>query len=223
MKRDLEIQKNVSEELLWEPTIEASEIGVIVTNGIVTLTGNVDTYAGKKQAERAAQRVSGVKGVVEEIVVNLLDTCQKPDKEIVQAVSNILKWHSSVKEDKIKITVESGWVTIEGEVDWNYEKDAIKFAIEDLIGVKGIHNLIRLNSKMAANDIRLKIADAFKRNAMIDANNINIQVRGQKVTLKGIVRSHAEKQDAEQATFKAPGVTEVNNQLVIKVPDFALL
>jgi osmotically-inducible protein OsmY len=221
MKTDLEIQKNVQEELKWEPSINASEIGVAVSNGIVTLTGYVDTFSKRKIAKNAAQRVVGVKAVAEDIVVKLLSSSKKTDTDIAQAVVNALKWHASVQENRIKVTVESGWVTLEGTVNWAFEKEATKLAIENLMGVIGVSNLITIEPKVSTTDVKAKIRSAFQRNSSIDANNIIVETIGSSVILTGIVRSFAEKQDAEDAAYKAIGITDVDNQLEVKIPVLA--
>jgi osmotically-inducible protein OsmY len=221
MKTDLEIQKNVQEELKWEPSINASEIGVAVSNGIVTLTGYVDTFSKRKIAKNAAQRVVGVKAVAEDIVVKLLSSSKKTDTDIAQAVVNALKWHASVQQNRIKVTVESGWVTLEGTVNWAFEKEATKLAIENLMGVIGVSNLITIEPKVSTTDVKAKIRSAFQRNSSIDANNIIVETIGSSVILTGIVRSFAEKQDAEDAAYKAIGITDVDNQLEVKIPVLA--
>jgi osmotically-inducible protein OsmY len=221
MKTDLEIQKNVQEELKWEPSINASEIGVAVSNGIVTLTGYVDTFSKRKIAKNAAQRVIGVKAVAEDIVVKLLSSSKKTDTDIAQAVVNALKWHASVQDNRIKVTVENGWVSLEGTVNWAFEKEAAKLAIENLMGVIGVSNLITIEPKVSTTDVKAKIRSAFQRNSSIDANNIIVETIGSSVILTGIVRSFAEKQDAEDAAYKAIGITNVDNQLEVKIPVLA--
>lgn len=224
MKTDLEIQNDVIDELKWETYIKSSDIGVSVKNGIVTLTGTVDLYSKKKAAENAAYRVDGVKAVAENIVVKLGPSFKKTDTEIAEAVLNALKWHSIIPEGKIKIKVEDGWVTASGEVDWMYEKNAVKSAVENLLGVKGVSNLITVKPKMNVDNsnIKQKISEAFRRNATIDANNILIENSGNKIILTGVVRSYAEKKDAEHAALNAPGVTEVENKIEVIVPAYAL-
>src|ERR1017187_4881712 len=142
MKTDSEIQKDVMEELKWEPLLTATEIGVAVKNSVVTLTGTVDTYAKKEEAENAAKRVTGVKAVAEDIQVKPFNSFVKNDTEIATMIADSMKWHSAVQEDKIKVKVESGWVTLEGNVDWEFQKDAAKNSIKNLGGVKGISNFI---------------------------------------------------------------------------------
>lgn len=220
MKTDLELQHDVMEELKWEPFLKSSEIGVAVNEGVVTLSGCVDNYGKKKSAENAALRVAGVKAVAEDIVVKLGTSDQKSDTEVAQAVLNALKWHSAVQEDKIKVKVDNGWVTLDGEVDLTFQKDAVRLMVENLVGVKGISNLITLSPKVSVRDVKKEINAAFHRSATIDSNNIIIENIGNKVTLRGTVRSYAEKQDAERAVWSAPGVTTIDNRLEVNVPSF---
>lgn len=220
MKTDLELQKDVIEELKWESFINSSEIGVSVKDGVVTLSGSVDSYNKKRIAEQAAMRVLGVKAVAEDITVKLGSSFTKTDAEIAQAALNALKWHSSIDEDRIKLKVDNGWVTIEGSVDWTFEKNAIRMAIENLTGVKGISNLVLISPKVNvnANEVKQKISAAFHRSATIDADNIIISNIGNKVILSGSVRSYAEKQDAERAVWNLPGIVSIENNLEVKVP-----
>lgn len=221
MKIDVEIQKNVMEELKWEPFLNATEIGVAVKDGVVTLSGIVETYSKKRAAENAAKRVAGVKAVAEEIEVKLFATSIKNDTEIARRIVDSLKWHSAVQEDKIKVKVENGWVTLEGEVDWGFQKIAAKNTIENLTGVKGISNLITVKPSVTAKDIKQKIVSAFHRSAAIDAEKIQIDVQGNKAILSGKVRSWAEKKETQNAAWKAPGITYVENELEIDTEVYA--
>lgn len=221
MKTDLEIQKDVLSELKWEPFITASEIGVAVKNGVVTLSGTVDSYLKKVTAEKAAKRVGGVKAVAEDIVVKTSGALIKNDTQIAEAALNALKWNSAVNEEKIKMKVEDGVVTLDGEVDWEFQKISAQKQIEDLIGVKRIINNVTIKSSIPATDLKLKISNAFHRSATLDSEKIQIETTGSKVILKGTVRSWAEKNDAEKAVWSAPGVNKVDNQLEIKSEVFA--
>ena len=216
MKTDLEIQKDVLAELKWEPFITASEIGVAVKNGVVTLSGIVDSYLKKTTAEKATKRVSGVKAVAEDIIVKSIGSLVKTDTEIAQAALSALKWNSAINEEKIKIKVEDAVVTLDGEVDWEFQKISAQRQIEDMIGVRRIVNNVTVKTSIPAKDIKQKIADAFHRSATIDSEKIHIETTGSKIILKGTVRSWAEKNDAENAAWSAPGVNKVDNQLEIK-------
>jgi len=216
MKTDAEIQKDVIDELKWEPFLNASEIGVAVKNGVVTLSGMLDSYSKKISAEKAVKRVAGVKAIAEDIQIGISPTYSKTDTEIAEAVLNALKWHTPVKEEKIKIKVEDGIVRLDGEVDWEYQKVNAKLAIEHLAGVRGINNFITVTPRAAVADINKKIMSAFHRNATIDANRITAEVQGSKVILRGKVRSLAEKEDAEFAAWNAPGVSVLENKLVVE-------
>jgi|SRR5665647_2440911 len=221
MKNDIEIQKDVMEQLKWEPFINASAIGVAVKNGIVTLSGQVDTYTKKLAAEKAAKRVIGVKAVAEDIQVGISPAYHKTDAEIAEAVLNALKWHSAVQEEKIKIKVEDGNVKLEGEVEWEYQRTNAKAAIENLTGVRSVINFITVKPKITSAEIQQKINAAFHRSATIDAGKITADVVGSKVILRGSVRSFTEKEDAETAAWNAPGVMSVDNKLEIEIPEYA--
>lgn len=221
MKSDSLIQKDVMEELRWEPLLSASEIGVAVKNGVVTLSGMVDTYAKKLRAERAVKRIEGVKAVAEDIQVGISPEFRKTDAEIAEAVLNALKWHTGVQEEKIKIRVEDGHVRLEGEVEWEYQRNQAQTAIENLAGVKSVINLIGIKPKISSGDIQQKINAAFHRSANIDSGKISVEVSGSKVILNGKVRSFAEKEDAEVAAWNAPGVISVESKLEIEQPEYA--
>lgn len=216
MRPDLEIQRDVMEELKWEPFLNSAEIGVAVKNGIVSLSGIVDSFGKKISAEKAAKRIDGVKAVAEEIEVKLSDSGWRSDVDIAEAILNTLKWQTSVDETSIKIKVESGWVTLEGTVEWIFEKNKIMELVENLLGVHGISCLIKVAPKIPASEVKRKINAAFHRSATIDASNILIETIANKVILKGKVRSFYEKKDAEDAAWAAPGVTEVQNDLIIE-------
>jgi len=223
MKTDVMLQKEVQDELRWQPILNAAEIGVAVKNGIVTLSGKVDSYAKKLAAEKAAKRVGGVKAVAEDIIVGYRGNQVKTDTEIADAVLAALKWHSAVQEEKIRIKVEDGVVTLEGEVDWNYQRENAKAAISNLIGVKLVLNLIAVKPKVKPADISQGIRSALTRSAISDAAKIEVDVKGSKVVLKGIVRSFAEKEDAEAAAWAAPGVTSLESNLVVAEPELYLV
>lgn len=221
MRSDTQIQKDVMEQLKWEPFLNSAEIGVAVKNGIVTLSGQVDSYAKKMTAEKATKKVAGVKAIAEDIQISISPLFNTTDTEIAEAVLNALKWHSAVQEDKIKIRVENGNVRLEGEVEWEYQKTSAASSIINLAGVRSVTNLITVKPKIEASDVKKKINLAFQRNAIIDAAKIKVEVIGGKVILRGTVRSSAEKEDAEHAAWNAPGVFMVESKLDIEQPELA--
>ncbi len=222
MKSDVQIQQDVIEELKWEPFLNASDIGVSVKNGIVTLSGQVDSYAKKIAAEKSTKKVTGVKAIAEDIQIGVSPTHDKTDTEIAEAVLNALKWHTAVQEEKIKIKVENGNVRLDGEVEWEYQRSNAKTAIENLSGVKSVINFITVKAKVLSADVTEKIMDAFHRSATIDAACIKPEITGNKVILRGKVRSVSEKEDAETAAWNAPGVTTVENKLLVEEPEYIL-
>ncbi|KAA9040610.1 BON domain-containing protein [Ginsengibacter hankyongi] len=221
MKTDSQIQQDVMDQLKWEPYLNAAQIGVAVKNGIVTLSGQVDTYSKKLIAENAAKKISGVKAIAEDIQIGVSPAYNKTDAEIAEAVLNALKWHTAVQEEKIKVKVEDGYVRLEGEVEWNFQRKNAAAAIENLAGVRSVINLITVKPKITASDIQDKINEALKRSATIDAGKITAEVIGSKAILRGKVRSFAEKEDAENAAWFAPGITAVESKIEIEVPEYS--
>ncbi len=215
MKTNTELQRDVMDELEFEPSVNAANIGVTAKNGIVTLTGKVSSYAEKYAAAEAAERVIGVKAVTDEMKVDLPSFHKRDDEDIAQAAVNALQWHVFIPEKAIKVKVNNGWVTLEGTVDYKFQRTAAEDAVQNLLGVTGVSNLIALKTVVAASDVKLKIENALSRAAELDGEHINVEVTGSKVTLKGNVSSWAERDEAERAAWSAPGVWMVDDQLVI--------
>ena len=212
---DQEIQKDVLAELRWDAQVQPNEIGVSVKDGIVTLTGWVDSYLKKWSAEEAAHRVAGVKAVANDIEVKL--STERTDADIAEAAVHALEWDVSVPSDKIQVTVSKGWVTLKGEVEWQYQKQDAERVVRRLAGVMGVINLITVTPRTTPSELKKKIEHALVRNAEIDANRITVEVQGSKAILKGTVRSWAEKQEAERAAWSAPGILDVENRIMIEV------
>ena len=215
MKTDLQLQRDVAEELRWDPSINEKEIAIAVKDGVVSLRGSVDSYADKYAAERAAERVSGVRALAEELTVRLPGKHLRKDTEIAHAAAHALSWDIQVPNDRITATVENGWLTLRGEVDWQYQKEAAESDVRHLTGVKGVSNLIALAPSVSALDVRTKIESALKRSAEVEADRITVETVSGKITLKGNVRSWAERRDAERAAWGAPGVREVDDRLTV--------
>ena len=208
-------------QLQWEPFLNAAQIGVAVKDGVVTLSGHVDSYSKKIGAEQAAKKILGVKAVAENIVVGVSPVYRRSDTEIAEAVVNALKWHSAVQEDKIKIKVEGGIVTLEGELEWNFQRQNAADAIRNLTGVLRVNNFIAVKPAATTKDIQEKVREALRRSATIDSDKITVSVVGNTATLTGSVRSLAEKEDAELAAWSGRGITAVENRLHIEVPEYS--
>lgn len=215
MKTDSDLKKDVLAELLWDPLVPETKIGVAVNEGVVTLSGHLDTYAEKVAAKRAVERVAGVKAIAVELTVIPVGLHQRTDTEIATSIEHVLGWNTSVPQDHVKVTVEKGWVTLSGELDWNFQRRAVERMIRPLKGVVGITDNIRLKELPVSVNISSRIQDALTRQAVREAQRIEILVDASVVTLRGHVHSWAERNAAEGATWSAPGVSRVNNQLVI--------
>jgi osmotically-inducible protein OsmY len=212
---DAEIQSDVQAELKWEPRVQAPEIGVAVKDGVVTLTGWVDSYMKRWAAEEAAHRVHGVKAVANDIEVRLGVGAERTDQDIAAAAVRALQWDAVLVPEQIDVTVSKGWITLKGTVDWHYKRHEAERVVRNLAGVKGVSNLIEVKPKLQPAEIKKQVEDALVRSAQTDAGRITVQVDGSKVILKGTVRAWAERDEAERAAWKAPGVTAVDNRISI--------
>jgi osmotically-inducible protein OsmY len=214
--QDLELRKDVIDELEWDPSIDARTIGVAIENGIIALTGHVGSYADKTNAEKIVKRVHGVLGVANDLEVKLSTSFERDDVDIARSAVNALEWNVAVPKDRVKVTVAKGWVTLDGSVDWYYQKRAAEDAVFLLAGVRGVANNINVTTKhVEVQDVKGKIEAALKRNAEVDSKKIVVQTSDGKVTLSGTVRSWVERQDAVNAAWSAPGVRNVVDQIRI--------
>jgi len=216
MRTDARIKQDVLDELAWQPNIDETQIGVIVEDGVVTLSGVVDEYSKKVAAEKATKKVAGVKAVAEDIEVKYGDDFKKTDKEIAKVAVNALEWNSSIPKEKIMVKVEDGYIYLTGEVPWEYQKSAAKNTVLNLLGVNGVINNIEIGPKVEPHNVEEQITKALERSADLEAKGTRVQADGHTVQLKGRVHSIKEKELAEKAAYKAPGVLKVQNDIVIQ-------
>jgi len=216
MRTDAEIERDVKEELRWDPDLDATDIAVSVRNGVVTLTGFVKSFTDKLEGEAAAKRVAGVVAVANDIQVKLPSSDERPDPEIARDAVAAVNSQLPISAEKIKVVVKNGWVTLEGVVEWQYQRTTAEAAVRRIKGVKGIINEILLKPRAQPSEIKRKIQDALLRSAEVDANHIVVEADGSVVTLKGRVRSWIEREEAERAAWSAPGVTSVVDQITVQ-------
>ena len=215
MRSDSEIERDVKKELQWDPDLDATDIAVSAKKGVVTLTGFVRSYTDKYEAEAAAKRVAGVAGVANDIEVRMPSVDERPDPEIARDAVAAIKSQLPISSEHIKVVVKNGWVTLEGQVEWQYQRSTAETAVRRIKGVKGVSNLIQLKPRAAPAEIKKKIQEAFKRNAEVDANRIMVETNGGEVILKGTVRSWIEREEAERVAWSAPGVTKVEDHIIV--------
>jgi osmotically-inducible protein OsmY len=217
-RTDEDIQRDVLEELKWDARVQPNEIGVAVKDGIVTLTGWVDSYVKKWAAERAALRVRGVKAVVNDIAIRLPSSAERTDADIAAEALRALKWDALIPTDRIQVTVEKGWVTLRGEVEWEYQKRAAERAVRRLAGARGVTNLITVRPRVTAlpEELKRRIEEALVRNAETDARHITVYIEDGTVILSGTVHSWWEKEEAERVAWSAPGIISVDNRIVVE-------
>ena len=216
MKTDAQLQRDVQLELSWDPIVKSTDIGVIVKDGVVTLTGALTSYAEKHAIEQAVQRVHGVKAVAVDMHVHLVPALERGDADIALAARRALDWSVLVPDAQVQITVEKGWLTLTGDVAWAYEREAAERCVRDLIGVVHVNNLIAVKPSVQPDGVAKGIHDALERQAEREAKHIQVVVDGSFVTLKGKVRSNAERTAAQGAALPAPGVTAVVNELIVQ-------
>ncbi len=218
-KSDAEIKTDVLAELEYEPSVKVADIGVLVKDGTVTLNGFATSYAEKWEAVRAAKRVSGVTAIADDIKVKLWDSFVRTDGDIATTAANQIKWITSIPTGKVQLTVSDGWITLEGELEWWFEKNEAERAVQSLAGVKGVTNEIKIKPKVSAPVIEFDIERALERNALLDDRDIEVAVSGTKVTLRGTVSNYSEREEAVRIAWAAAGVTSVDDKLDIDWSD----
>jgi osmotically-inducible protein OsmY len=215
MRSDSEIERDVKDELQWDPDLDATDIAVSVKDGVVTLAGYVKSYTDKYEAEAAAKRVASVRAVANDLEVRLPSVDEKPDPDIARDAVAAIKSQLPISSEHIKVVIKNGWVSLEGQVEWQYQRQTAEKAVRRIKGVKGVSNLIQLRPRAQPEDIKRKIQEAFKRNAEVDANRIMVETNGSEVILKGTVRSWVEREEAERVAWSAPGVTKVEDRIAV--------
>lgn len=215
MKADAQLKKDVLDELEWEPALNATRVGVAVDHGVVLLTGRLDTFAEKEAVEKAVRRVAGVKAMAVELQVTLAPRHQRSDTEIAAAIETAFKWHALIPEDRIQVKLEKGWVTLTGEVDWQYQRHNAERVVRPVTGVLGVNNHITIRAREASSYVAQRIGDALTRHAEEQARNIEVTVEADTATLRGKVDTLAERAAAQAAAWSAPGISRVVNELKV--------
>jgi osmotically-inducible protein OsmY len=215
MKTDIELQRDVLAELHWDPRVNAAAVGVTAKDGIITLSGRVATFAEKAATVRAAQQVSGVKAVADDLEVRVPDLNERTDADIAWAAVNVLAWNVFVPQDRLTVTVHNGWITLAGSVEWHYQRAAAEHAVHSLLGVRGVTNVITVQPAVTPTAVKAQIQEAFRRGAAFDARHLTVEAEGRKVILSGHVRSWGEREEADAVAWAAPGVYEVENRIVV--------
>ncbi|CAN1210138.1 BON domain-containing protein [Tumidithrix helvetica PCC 7403] len=214
-RTDAELKADILSELEYEPSVKVTDIGVLVNNGTVTLNGYATSYDEKWKAVRAVKRIVGVKAIADDIEIKFLNPQHHIDGDIAAAAVNHIEWCKSIPKDSVKVTVSKGWITLDGEVEWGYQKNDAEDVVQLLSGVQGVSNLISIKPKLTATAVETAIKSAFKRNALVDATMIHVKTDGGKITLSGNVRNFTELEEAERVAWAAPGVLHVDNQLTM--------
>ncbi len=217
IKTDLQLQRDVIDELHFDPSVASEEIGVAAKNGVVTLSGSVTSFAHKYAAVRAVERVVGVRAIAEELSVVLPSSLKRTDTDLAHSVAAVLRWDVNVPDDEVKARVDDGWVWLEGDIDWQFQSAAAERAVRNLSGVRGVTNLLQVKKRASVPDVKQRIESALKRHAELDADRIGVEARDGRVTLRGEVHSWGQRQDAEWAAWGAPGVSSVNDELVVSI------
>jgi osmotically-inducible protein OsmY len=215
MRSNAEIEEDVKAELEWNPDLDATDIAVSVKNGVVTLAGFVKSYTDKYEAEAAAKRVAGVVAVANDLEVRMPSVDERPDPDIARDAAAAIKSQLPISSENIKIIVKNGWVTLEGEIEWQYQRQTAENIVRRIKGVKGVSNTILLKPRAEPEEVKRKIQEALRRSAEVDANRVEVEAYGSEVILKGTVRSWIEREEAERAAWSAPGVTKVEDRIVV--------
>ncbi len=215
-RTDIQIKNDVLSELKYEPSIRSTDIGVLVQDGIVTLQGSVSSYGERWETVRVAQRVTSVAAITNDIIVNLPESSHRTDGDIASMAANQIKWFLATPTGAVEVTVKEGWLTLNGEVEWEYQRKAAQNFVQHLLGVKGVSNLIMVKPSLTVTGIETDIKSAFQRSALLDAQQIHVEISDNKVILQGKVRNYGEREEAERVAWAAPGVLLVDNQITMQ-------